>query len=568
MSLLSGTAGAIGDTENTDSVSLPDTGLSVSIAYNDNGPFRMGDVVKITATFSEPVMFAQAMVEDDVLLPVNMTNICDTVWDYNYEVPEGINDAVDVTIYGYSLDDDVEKTDTDAFVVDNEAPRFKGIEPSSDTVNTNCVLFEFSAFDRLDNTIAYAIYINGTEKETGTISSNGYAKFDTELADGYYQWEITLKDDAGNIGTSGVIDLYVDTEDPCVTLVSPEDCFVASKDPSDLIDPFDPRLNISDPFYDPFYDPFFGLDPLMTFNFTSQDDLSANCNLDLYYQVYINGKPDEAMSGAMISGDYINIDIPAGYFEDGAYNWSVEVEDMAGNCFTSEVREFYVNCDKLEVILNSPNGGFVPANQEFNFSVIGGAGLPFDYELLVDGRETCVKGTFVVGEDLINFYSVTATVEDAVEIPWTVRITDCAGNEYTPEPLFISVDTKAPAPVANLCVFDALSNTEWYYTYDEPGLYVCWDKNTEGDLNDEMPYVIFISDSEPSCLEDMELAVPVSGIYEDDTYMYMNIGEYGGKCLVYGKDYWVAVIALDRAGNYADCFAVCGPVQKLEMLSG
>ena len=49
---------------------------------------------------------------------------------------------------------------------------------------------------------------------------------------------------------------------------------------------------------------------------------------------------------------------------------------------------------------------------------------------------------------------------------------------------------------------------------------------------------------------------------DSDTDVY--IGEFGGKPLVYGKDYWVAVIAQDRAGNYDDCFALCGPVQTYE----
>ena len=82
-----------------------------------------------------------------------------------------------------------------------------------------------------------------------------------------------------------------------------------------------------------------------------------------------------------------------------------------------------------------------------------------------------------------------------------------------------------------------------------------------------MPYVVFISESEPSSIGEMKLAVPVTTIYDAGTYMYMNIGEYDGKPLVYGKDYWVAVIALDRAGNYNESVSVCGPVQTYEDLT-
>jgi hypothetical protein len=37
-----------------------------------------------------------------------------------------------------------------------------------------------------------------------------------------------------------------------------------------------------------------------------------------------------------------------------------------------------------------------------------------------------------------------------------------------------------------------------------------------------------------------------------------------GKPLVYGKDYWVAVIARDNASNYDKSFATCGPVRTYE----
>ena len=72
------------------------------------------------------------------------------------------------------------------------------------------------------------------------------------------------------------------------------------------------------------------------------------------------------------------------------------------------------------------------------------------------------------------------------------------------------------------------------------------------------PYEVFISDFEPQSIEDMKKVKSTS-----DTSLY--IEEYGGKPLVYGKDYWVAVISRDNAGNYNKCFvAICGPVQTYE----
>lgn len=551
ISFLAGTACAVGESENTEDELVLATGPSVSIAYNETGHFKMGDIIKITATFSEPVYSAVAMVGNSVITPTsyNMSNISDTVWTFDYEVPADINDAVDVTVSGFSVNGPIEKTDSDAFVIDNEAPRFKRIQPVSDYVNTKNVVFEFSAFDKLDNTIAYAIYINGTEKKTGTISSNGNAKYEIEKPDGYYQWEVKLKDDAGNVYDPDPFDLYVDTKDPYVTLVSPEDLFVCT--------PTSPLF----------------------FNFTCQDTLCEEYNMELYYELYIDGEPfngfngidysGDNCSGYMTSGDYINIQNIS--LNDGAHNWSVYSEDKAENNCSDKVRNFYVNNEGLEVELISPDGGFVPGNPDFNFSVSGGAGLPFSYELIIN--DTKVKnGTLFIGEDGVSECSVNAKVADGIRIPWTVRVTDCAGATYEPDPLYFSVDSIAPAAVANLSVTDALSDTTWYYIYDEPGLYVSWDKNTEEDLHDgaglpyNLPYVVFISDCKPSSIEEMEVAVPYSSIYdtEDGKSLCMNISTYGGEPLVYGKDYWVAVIALDRAGNYADCFAVCGPVHTYE----
>jgi len=547
--LLVGTAGAIENTGNVEYTFVTYTGSNASITYDCGGFVKMGDVVTITATFKEPVFGAVALVGDEPLLPNEPygNNSTSIDWTFTYNVPGGINDAVDVTVSGISLKSGlIEETDIDAFVVANEAPRFDGVQPKSTYINTDCIVFEFSAFDKLDNTIDYAICINGTEVKTGTLNSNGSVKCEIEKPDGYYQWEVKLQDDAGNNGTSGLHDLYVDTRDPIVTLVSPENNFVNT---TGLID----------------------------FNFTCQDSLSANYSLDLYYQLYLDGiRADISGSGSMASGEYV--EIPEFVIEDGAHNWSVLVEDEAGNNCTGKVRNFYVNQLGLDVQLISPNGGFAPADSTFNFSISGGAGLPFDYELLINGTKV-ENGNSVIEEDGVTDLSLEATVADGVNIPWTVKVTDNAGRTKQPEPLFFSVDTKAPAPVANLTVTDALSDTTWYYTYDEPGIYVRWDKNTEEDLYDGivpyfglpgeeaylgLPYVVFISDSKPSCVEDMQVALPVSTIYptEDGKSLYMNIGTYGGKPLVYGKDYWVAVIALDNAGNY-EC-NICGPVQTYE----
>ena len=556
--------------ENTDNINgsilLPlNANISVEINYNESGPFKMGDVVNITATFDKPVVSAYLMVSDDVSSPINMVNVNDTTWYCEYEVPEGVNGAVNVTVLADdSKGNKVGKTDIDAFVVDDispdftetvvddisqdftetviddTSPEFAENEPS-EFVSTNLVLFNFSASDDLDDDITYTLYINGSENSTGVIAKDECKEVEVNLDDGYYTWEVKLKDKTGNIGSSDVYKLYVDTKAPEVALVSPEDGLVNTEGP-------------------------------VNFSFISDDDFTAqHKDLNLSYRVDITAEDadedtdenaDGLWSGTMRPGEYIQI--PVDSLSEGAYEWSVYIEDEAGNNITSESRSFYVNKEGLKVSLTSPNKGDAPANKTFNFCVSGGTGLPFEYKLLINGEEvensTCEEsedGTLTVGGDLFNNYSVNAAVADGEDLMWTVNITDCAGNTYEPQPYHFSLNTVAPARVANLSVKDAPGVTNWSYTYDQPRLYVSWNANTEKDLA-PTPYEAFISDFEPQSIEDMKKVKSTS-----DTSLY--IEECGGKPLVYGKDYWVAVISRDNAGNYNKCFvAICGPVQTFE----
>ncbi len=572
--------------ENTDNINgsilLPlNANISVEINYNESGPFKMGDVVNITATFDKPVVSAYLTVSDDVSSPINMVNVNDTTWYCEYEVPEGVNGAVNVTVLADdSKGNKVGKTDIDAFVIDGISPDFTenvvddispdftenvvdDISPDftenvvddtspdftenepSEFVSTNLVLFNFSASDDLDDDITYTLYINGSENSTGVIAKDECKEVEVNLDDGYYTWEVKLEDKTGNIGSSDVHKLYVDTKAPEVALVSPEDSLVNTEG-------------------------------FVNFSFISDDDFTAqHKDLNLRYRVDIAAEDadedtdedtdenaDGLWSGTMRPGEYIQI--PVDSLSEGAYEWSVYIEDEAGNNITSDSRSFYVNKEGLKVSLTSPNKGGAPANKTFNFCVSGGTGLPFEYKLLINGEEvensTCEEsedGTLTVGGDLFNNYSVNAAVADGEDLMWTVNITDCAGNTYEPQPYHFSLNTLAPARVANLSVKDAPGVTNWSYTYDQPRLYVSWNANTEKDLA-PTPYEAFISDFEPQSIEDMKKVKSTS-----DTSLY--IEEYGGNPLIYGEDYWVAVISRDNAGNYNKCFvAIFGPVQTFE----
>jgi hypothetical protein len=526
---------SITDLEDSNGSSSPvlRSNVNVEIFHDKAGPFKMGDTVNITATFDEPVQSVELTVSDDISSPYDMINLDDNVWYYEYTVPDSVDGAVDLTISATdSKEKTVEKTDIGAFVIDNTAPDVTGLEPDQFT-NMNNVLFNFSASDELSKNMSYTLYINGIEKDTGMIVNGGYKQSEFTLDDGNYTWEVEVKDEVGNIGTSGVADLYVDTEAPVLTLFSPEDHFVNT-------------------------------DGIVNFNFTADDAFTAKYeNLNLSYEVYIDDELVEGEgSGTMRPGEFIQIQNNT--LSEGSHSWSVTITDEADNNVTSEDQDFDVNTKGLKVSLVSPKDEYVHSKPVFKFRVAGGTGLPFDYVLLINGEKvensTCDGNedkTLTVDEEAVSNYSVSAAIADGEDMTWTVNITDSAGNTYEPQPYHFSLDTTPPERVSNLKVVDTPSETEWSYTRNYPGLFASWDANTEEDL-DSTPYDVFISDFKPNSIKDMEKVKSTSELYS-------YIREYGGKPLVYGKDYWVAVIARDKVGNFNNYFtAICGPVQTYE----
>ncbi len=559
--------------------------LNIALGYNKTGPFRPGDIVNIIANFSQPVDHANISISNglpavsnvnlvgaNLVTAAPMEEIDDDTFGYNYQIPDDISGPLDIGISGY---DDLgnllgDESFPDGFDVSD--PYITIVSPESEFAAIKCVAFNFTAYDsygQSEGQLTYAFSLDGAQKSSGVITSGTYKKLEFELADGYHTWEISTRDSYGNTHTTGSRALYVDTKCPSVILTSPQDCY------KEVIG-------------------------ATKFNFTCEDALAAQYNLDLSYQLYIDGQLAEnfsayslgAFSGTAKAGESIakELELP-----DGAHNWSVYVEDGAGNKATSKVRDFYVSLDGLSVSLVSPNGGYVSSNPTFTFTVTGqngaGAGLPFNCKLLVDGKEVdsscdqadedltcstvenCNCGDFVVGEDN---YSITAAVKDGVNKNWTVVITDCTSSRtYQPDMKSFSVDSVAPACVANLNVVDAPGLTYWQYVNDYPGLYVGWNASTDADLA-EMPYEVYISTSKPSCIEDMQ-KVNTTGLethtdgsltpnqkLENSSVTDLCIEEINGTDLIYGKDYWVAVIARDNASNYNSNFSMCGPVRTYE----
>ena len=581
--------------------------MSVQINYIGTG--RPGDALNITADFNKSVANATISITDNPFVGASNANLVsasnasnntlvdnalmtpqgNNAFSYNYQIPEDLSGLLGVDVNpldsnGTDLLDDGSFSD-DGFEIND--PYIDIVSPTSEFVNKKCVNFNFTAYDAYQSgsQLSYTFYLNGIAKSTGVITAGAYKQLEFNLDDGNYTWEIKTRDSQGTTHTSGSRALYVDTKCPSVRLNSPLDC-------SKQI-----------------------IDDATAFNFTCEDALAAQyTNLGLTYTLYIDGQVAKRygsygtnVTGTASSGVPVTEEVQ---LADGAHNWSVSVQDGAGNSIKSDVRKFYVDLNGLTVNLVSPDGGYVPANPIFNFTVAGnssgegsglpfeignesgvsGSGLPFSYKLLVDGKEVssscncgdcdscdcdegdssssdtgnnncvgcsggkCDGSCFVVGKDV---YSVKASVADGFNKNWTLVITDSTtGKTYQPTLKYFSVDSKAPAPVANLKVADIPGETSWIELSNSPGLYVSWNASTETDLASK-PYDVLISPSKPSSIEDMELV-------ESTSNTSLTIVNCTGKSLVYGKDYWVAVVARDNATNYDKCFSMCGPVQTYE----
>jgi hypothetical protein len=580
---------------------------NMSVIINYNGTGRPGDVVNITADFNKPVANATISINenaslvratnlvganfptDALMTPLGPNNLDGNSFSYLYSLPTDINGllGVDITPLGGSngmipIDSDGNPIGSGIDFSDNGFgsgidPFIDIISPDSQFVNESCVNFNFTAYDYTNGSqIVYTFWLDGVQKNNGMINSGTYKQLQFELADVKHTYEVRTKDSMSQDHTTGTQNVYVDTKCPSITLVSPQDGFKqvigATK-----------------------------------FNFTCEDELAAQYGQKLSYILYIDGQPvndssnmfgntlSTADSGAPVTKE---IDLV-----DGAHNWSVLVLDGAGNQVKSEAWKFYVDLNGLEVNLDTPNGQFVTASPTFKFYVNGtsgmngigtsapwtgsnsvkpGTGLPFNWELLIDGKviqkgscdengdynsnegeRGCVccpedgsdGSCFVVGKES---YSIKASVVDGINKNWTVVITDTTtGKVYQPAVNSFSVDSVAPAAVAHLYSQDKPGVTKWNDITNSPGLDVYWIPNKEKDLVSPTPYEIYVSTSKPSSIEDMELV--------NKTYLPIDeILKCGGKPLVYGKDYWVAVIARDNASNYNKNFSVYGPVQTYE----
>src|SRR5665647_1749997 len=183
-----------------------------------------------------------------------------------------------------------------------------GVTISDNTIDNNL------SDNTIDNNLSDNTIDNNLSDNTidNNLSDN---TIDNNLSDNTI--DNNLSDSVENISSSGVSDPYSDNQAPTVTLISPEDRLVNTGAP-------------------------------LNFSFTADNALNAQCkDQNLTYEVDIDGEPIEGLDfGTMRPGECIQTqDITN--LSEGAHDWSVYIEDEAGNNVTSDSRTFYVDKNGL-----------------------------------------------------------------------------------------------------------------------------------------------------------------------------------------------------------------------------
>ncbi|WP_440955917.1 OmpL47-type beta-barrel domain-containing protein [Methanosarcina sp. Mfa9] len=313
------------------------------------------------------------------------------------------------------------------FTVDTEAPELMLISPEEGTINeTGSVTFNFTAFDTVDDTLDYSLFINGIENKTGTIDSGCFESLTVDFADGEYNWSVIVSDASEKYNSSSVLNFTVDTEAPELALIAPEEECINDTG-------------------------------TVTFNFTAFDIVDE----DLDYTLFINGI--ENTSGTIVCGDYENVDLS---FADGEYNWSVTVWDSSGKLNESNVLNFTVDTEAPELALIAPEEEYVndTGSVSFNFTAFDIVDEDLDYTLFINGIEN-TSGTIVCGD----FENVDLSFADG-EYNWSVTVCDSSGKYNSSSVLNFTVDTEAPelaliAP-GEECINDTGSVTFSFTAFD------------------------------------------------------------------------------------------------------
>jgi len=326
------------------------------------------------------------------------------------------------------------------FTVDTEAPELSLISPGEEFINdTGTVTFNFTAFDTVDDTLDYSMFINGIENKTGTIDSGSFESLTVDLEDGEYNWSVIVCDASGKYNSSSVLNFTVDTTAPELALIAPGEEFINDTGS-------------------------------VTFNFTAFDIVDE----DLDYTLFINGV--ENTSGTIVCGDFEDVDLS---FADGEYNWSVTVWDSSGKLNESSVLNFTVDTEAPELALIAPGEEYIndTGSVTFKFTAFDIVDEDLDYTLFINGIEN-TSGTIVCGD----FENVPLFLDEG-EYNWSVTVLDSSGKLNESSVLNFTVDTTAPE-LALVAPADEFINDTGSVTFN----FTAFDT-----IDDTLDYTLFIN---------------------------------------------------------------------------
>ncbi len=330
-----------------------------------------------------------------------------------------------------------------------EAPSVTLDSPENETWlnNTTQTLF-YNIIDSDDNIENCSLYIDGTfDQGNQTLVDNGVINnFTTSFLEGAHTWNVICTDQTSLQGTGMTRTLYIDTESPKTTLLSPL--------PSETLD----WNNV-------------------TFNFTSQDNLDDTLNCSLI----IDSFPEITNIPITNNTNYTEYVMR----NDGTYLWQVECIDQAGNTNLTGTRSFTVDAPPKVTLLDPANNNITTLSAiTFEYLPEDASGL-IQCDMYFDGEINDTDNS--VEKNQPNFFTITGISEGRHN--WTVECLDADSNIYAPIPFNITRDITPPSITLsspnNNSGLDANNNVVFQWTpTDSLDLLLTCDLIIDGNIED------------------------------------------------------------------------------------
>ena len=321
--------------------------------------------------------------------------------------------------------------------IDSTKPYINLTGPDNDdTFYIGTINFNFTATDNIDSQMLCNLTINSTVRAPNFNANNGSItpKTISGLAQGYYLWNVTCIDDAGNINTSLTRNFTIIDLPPTVELITGDNIVQ--------------QLT----------------------SITLQYNASDNNNVTLA-ELYINGKMNDTNDS--VQNNQINNFTVTGLGE-GKYNWTVNVSDISGLWAKATEKYFTIDFTDPVIYLLGPQSPFSTSSST----------IQFDYNVTdnLDGYLTCnitINGS--IGDLNYNAQNSSNTsrtlynIQDGVSY-WNVTCYDDAGNFNisetrminVSEPPTVSLNSPSPGHAQNS------SSITFYYTpSDNSGFSEC-----------------------------------------------------------------------------------------------